>query len=342
MSILDITEDAITEKYIAKIHFDRLKAYLTRVVSTSQTGFPYVVSIRCTGKYSVTMLNAGAGAKPHSVLGKTIKPGTITAEEAAYAPLVLLYGLVALRKDGNTGDITGIYQPGLGIDHFSRENHETLTSFISRVTGISEEKVRELEGKEEQEISRLMSEDTEQNDYNVKKYANRYMSGDYDLHDLIGKIGRIGPIPSDSQEEFRALNTLNQIMMGIGEELPWDHLVHNPYYPVQHGPQYNYIAHMYAREPEDILVGCVARAAFPVLMITTMDNKIQWKEVIDLDGLKEYYELFGIEMKESWGQDLSEYIARRQDKSFNAYMEGKHKESFYDYLQSRAAGSEQS
>lgn len=321
MGILEISEEKITKEYIAKKHFEGWKKFFKEKSKSSQISFPYVVGFRYTGEHSVRMLNAGAGAKPHTVLEKTIKAGTITSKEKNEKLLALLYGLVAKRDAA--GEIEGIYyaDPTQGV--FKRGKNVQLRDFIQAVTRISSGEMKRLDSMTPEKIFEEMDKPGSLN------YASEYLSGDYDLHDLISKISQTAPIPSDSNDEARALNTLNQIMMGLERQTQWT-FVHNPYYPVQHGPQYNYIAHMYAEEPTKKLAESVAKAAFPVLMLNVRDGREDWKEITDLEGLKAYYESLGITVKNSWTDPL--YIAKRQDKSFEQFMSEQHTESFGDYL----------
>ncbi len=320
-----ISEEKIKKEYIAKRHYDNLERYLLHTFQSSQSSFPYIVSFRHTGEYSVMMLNAGAAAKPHTILEKTIKEGAMTAEEAAYKPLTLLYGLTAHREEPGTA-IMGLYavtSDGKSYGCVDRKAEERLPAFIARMTGFSEEKVRALEGMEKTEILKMMKE--EGSGYCAKQYAGKYVAGDYDLHDLLELIGKIHPVPSDSAEEFRAMNGLNAIFMtGRMDSFPMTAgLIRNPYYPVQHGPQYNYIAHMYDKEPEKELVKKVAAADFPVAVLNTRSGEIIWTEIDNIGDLQKYYEANYAVMKSSWAGGFPDYIAERAGKSFEEYMKAK-------------------
>lgn len=260
-----IDEKMIQKEYIAPRHYENLKTYLEHTFESSQSSFPYIVSFRHTEEYSVLMLEAGAAAKPHTILKKTIKERTMTEEEAQYRPLTLLYGLTADRENEGA-DIQGMYvvsKDGRSYDIIKRRSKESLPVFISRITGLSEEKVRRLETKDKETILTMMRDKS--SEYCAERYAQRYVAGDYDLHDLLGIYPQIHPIPSDSDEEFRAMNDLNAIFMtGERYDISGGNLfVQKPYYPVQHGPQYNYIAHMFNKEPEKKLLQKVASVDFP-------------------------------------------------------------------------------
>lgn len=320
-----INEEKIKREYIAERHYANLKNYLLHTFDSPQSSFPYIVSFRHTGEYSVMMLEAGAAAKPHTILEKTIKEDTMTAEEAAYPPLTLLYGLTAHREAPGT-EIRGLYavtSDGKSYGRVDREAGETLPSFIARMTGFTEEQVRALEGVEKAEILKKMKE--EGGGYCAKRYAGRYVAGDYDLHDLLAFMTQIHPIPSDSAEEFRAMNELNSIFMtGRMDSFPKkDSLIRNPYYPVQHGPQYNYVAHMYNKEPEEPVKEKVAFADFPVAVLNVRSGEIVWTEIDNIGDLQRYYEANYAVMKSSWKDDFPGYISARAGISFEEYMKTK-------------------
>lgn len=316
-----IDEEVIQKEYIAKRHYENLKSYLERTFVSSQSSFPYIVSFRHTGEYSVMMLDAGAAAKPHTILKKTIKEGAMTKEEAQYRPLTLLYGLTAYRENSDT-DIMGMYTvtgDGRSYEIIERYGGEALSAFISRITGLSEEKVKSLEAMDKEAILAMMKD--KNSEYCVERYAKRYVAGDYDLHDLLGLYPQIHPVPSDSDEEFRAMNDLNAIFM-IGKRYDFSNgnlFVQKPYYPVQHGPQYNYIAHMFNKEPKEKLLQKVAAADFPVALLNARSGEIVWTEIDCIEELQRYYEANYVAMKNSWGSDFPAYITARAGESFEEY-----------------------
>lgn len=320
-----INEEKIKKEYIAKRHYENLKKYLEHTFESSQSCFPYIVSFRHTGEYSVMMLDAGAAAKPHTILKKTIKEGAMTEEEAQYRPLTLLYGLTAYRES-NDADIMGMYAvtgDGRSYEIIGRYGGESLSAFISRITGLSEEKIKLLETKDRETILTMMKDRS--SEYCAERYAKRYVAGDYDLHDLLGIYPRIHPIPSDSDEEFRAMNDLNAIFM-TGKRYDFSRgnlFVQKPYYPVQHGPQYNYIAHMFSKEPKEMLLQKVASADFPVAVLNARAGEIIWMEIDCMEDLQKYYEANYAVMKNSWGSDFPAYITARAGKSFEEYMKAK-------------------
>ncbi len=321
----NITADKIKKEYIAPVHYTNLMKYLIHSINSSQVSFPYIVSFRKTGSYSVRMLEAGAAAKPHSILDKTIKEGSITDEEKNCRPLVLLYGLVASREeiDGkHIGPINGLYKVSDSKDTINifRREGRTLPEFVSAVTGISLEDLAALDTKEKEEI--LTEMDKDDSKFSAKHYAQKYIAGDYDIHDLLDKVTQVHPVSSDSPDEFRALNDLNAIMTK-GEHYSGNgtQFIMNAYYPIQHGSQYNYVAHMLDKERSKEIVMAVANASFPILMLNIVQNKIEWLEIKTLEDLKNYYDHHYAHIKNTWDPDFAEYVAKRQSKSIAEFIE---------------------
>ncbi|MBD5444998.1 MAG: hypothetical protein HDR29_05540 [Lachnospiraceae bacterium] len=319
----NITADDIKKEYIAPVHYTNLMEYLIHSINSSQASFPYIVSFRKTGRYSVLMLEAGAAAKPHSILEKTIKEGSITDEEKNCKPLLLLYGLVASREeiDGKRiGPINGLYKASDSKDIYTRDGRP-LPEFVSAVTGIGLEDLAALNTMDKETILTEMAKDKSESKFSAKHYAQKYIAGDYDIHDLLDKVTQVHPVPSDSLEEFRALNDLNAIMtkgkLYSGNETQF---IMDTYYPIQHGSQYNYIAHMLDKERSKEIVMTVAQASFPILMLNIVQDKIEWLEIKTLEDLKNYYDRHYAHIKSTWDPDFAEYVAKRQSKSIAEFI----------------------
>lgn len=349
MAIRKVDAAYIQEEYIAKKHYEKLNSYLQgmlktmpangtdnseqRVVRDPNKSFPYIVSFRKTGKYSVLMLNCGAAAKPHDILDKTIKETSINSEEKRCIQLLLLYGLVARRRAvsnakseegqslagaGNPNELKEIDALYLAPDKETRaigtceRGNDSLIKFIARATNISEERLIEVgETMKEDEILRNMADP--ESDLYAGNYAGQYIAGDYDIHDLISKITQPHPVSEGSAEEIEALNHLNQVMMqGEWGERNGDMFIKEPRNPIQHGSQYNYIAHMCNEEPHAKIVESVAMASLPVLMLNFKDINIEWVEIKTLNALRKYYDDNFVNMKNTWKEDFPAYIVARQ------------------------------
>ncbi|MDE6661892.1 MAG: hypothetical protein K2K46_00985 [Lachnospiraceae bacterium] len=321
----NITSDDIKKEYIAPVHYTNLMKYLIHSINSSQASFPYIVSFRKTGSYSVLMLEAGAAAKPHSILDKTIKEGSITDEEKNCKALLLLYGLVAYREeiDGKrVGPIIGLYKSdSKDTNNIFRREGRTLPEFVSAVTGIGLDDLAALDTMDKKVILTEMAKDKSESKFSAKHYAQKYIAGDYDIHDLLDKVTQVHPVPSDSLEEFRALNDLNAIMtkrkLYSGNETQF---IMDTYYPIQHGSQYNYIAHMLDKERSKEIVMAVAQASFPILMLNIVQDKIEWLEIKTLEDLKNYYDRHYAHIKSTWNPDFAEYVAKRQSKSIAEFI----------------------
>ncbi|MCH5257680.1 MAG: hypothetical protein J1D87_10320 [Lachnospiraceae bacterium] len=334
-------EDFIKE-YITPSHLENLNKYFADMKNNSQLSFPYIVSFRKAGKYSIFMLEAGAAAKPHSVLQKTIKDSTVTHGDDINQPLLkLLYGLAATREGEK---ITGlVLASDLEIKKSLPRGNKNLIEFIEDATGITKENLTKLQGMLKDEAGNTLSKEEkaknkEYNEelifrlmaekggiYDARKYAYKYYTGDYDIHDLLSKISQIAPIPSESDEEALAINDLNSIFRtGKRYEGTVRTVIKDRYNPVQHGPQYNYIAHMYNEEKGDKLEESVAKASLPVLMLNVKGGNAEWLEIKTLQELENYYTNNFAHMKYSWKDGFEKYIEDRQGKSFKQHMADTH------------------
>lgn len=348
MAIKKVDAAYIQKEYIAPIHYEKLNSYLQsmlktipsdatdksvqRVVRDPNKSFPYIVSFRKTGKYSVLMLNSGAAAKPHDILDKTIKETSINSVEKGCRQLLLLYGLVARRRAvsdarseggqslsgaGNPNElkeIDALYlapDKATGVIGTCERGNDSLIKFIARATNISEERLLTVGEMSEDNILRSMVDPN--SDLYAGNYAGQYIAGDYDIHDLISKITQPHPVPEGSAEEIEALNHLNQVMMqGEWGRPKGDVFIKEPRNPIQHGSQYNYVAHMCNEEPRAKIVESVAMAALPVLMLNFRDINIEWVEIETLDDLRKYYDDNFVNMKNTWKEDFPAYIVARQ------------------------------
>ena len=160
-------------------------------------------------------------------------------------------------------------------------------------------------------------------DFYAGKYAAKYIAGDYDIHDLVSKITQPHPVVSESEEEFMALNDLNSLMM-TGEHYKGSErkFILDPFYPIQHGSQYNYVAHMWNVEPNEKIVSKVALPNLPILMLRGRGTKIEWLEIDDVDSLNQYYAANSIKVKEAWRDDASDDVKAAQCVSAKEYKDG--------------------
>jgi len=200
------------DKYILKADREKLKELAN--------GHNYIYSFREAGEYTIRCLSRGAGAKPHSILAKTIKTVGVTDKneeqkvKAANAVINrffqdfgedkelaqgLLMGLVGFW---DKGEITGIYVTKLGeekIKEYAHKKNEKVNIF-------SRNKDNLILGKEHARYLNLASKELKagliecyknisileempesiKNLNNMQMYLfNRlFFSGDYDMHDF--------------------------------------------------------------------------------------------------------------------------------------------------------------
>lgn len=317
------TEERIQKSFLTPEHFEAVSNLILRERNSSQSGLNIIVSFREAGEHTIKMIQAGAGAKPHSILAKSIKEGTLTEEEKSIEEMKVLYGLVPTRReetriDTETGkeikeakEVTGLYLTSVGKERFN---------------GASDVYKLEVENghpvlKNSGDIRQFISAATADSDF-----AKYFITGDYDLHDLISLTGQRHPVVSKSEEETEFIIRLNDAMRG---KTDWDDVkgsltaikkwAPEEYDLIQHGPQYNYIAYTYNNEKNEKIVDKVARIDTPVAICSPSG----WEIKNTPEELVEYYKDHYIKVKDLWqlSEEGEKYIRERSGKSFNEFME---------------------
>lgn len=235
----------------------------------------FAVSFRDAGKYSLDKLAAGAGAKGHKILEKTIKPSSVGEEfekycedqkKAAesqsknpetnpetlfkdYIKITYIEGIEGLVAHWENGEVVGLYLTTKGKRYF-----EGIDSFRDRIEYYNDVPVLCIKGLSSKEMlfpKKSGEVPTSDDNSNWETY---FFTGDYDMHDLYNRIGQGSTIPSDSEDERMHIRYLRDAMSG-GEK------IESEYMKIQHGPQVSYIAHNLDLEPGEKIVYAVANIA---------------------------------------------------------------------------------
>lgn len=317
------TEERIKKSFVAPEHFEAISNLILSERNSGQSGLNIIVSFREAGEHTIEMIRAGAGAKPHSILAKSIKAGTLTEEEKNIKEMEAIYGLVPTRRietrtDPKTGkeikeakEVTGLYLTSVGKKRFK------VASNAYRLEEEDGHPVLKNSGDIRQFISAATA------DSNFAKY---FITGDYDLHDLISLTGQRHPVVSDGEEEAEFMIRLNDAMRG---KTVWNEVkgsleaIHgwepDEYDLIQHGPQYNYIAYTYNNEKNEEIKEKVARIDTPVAICSPSG----WEIKNTPEELVKYYKDHYIKVKDLWqlSEEGERYIRERSGKSFNEFME---------------------
>lgn len=226
------------------------------------------ISLRSAGKDTLKCLERGAGAKPHSILDKTIKrKAGSKAVDAFFKDFEhkgtaenLIMGLVGHWENGN---VDGIYLTTLGKGAFpvgdvltqnnmsylrlnDKEKKDNLIKFFKSLYDTPERAdmvCRELDEHPDKQTDKPA-------DVQFYLFTRLFFSGDYDAHDLMqhreiaatrideGVLEGLQAALSDGRKA--QLKDLFQ----LHDEKYFEEEKKEDYYRVQHGPQYNYIAQM--------------------------------------------------------------------------------------------------
>lgn len=316
--------ETVKKRFISKTDFQILREFMIEKNITC-------ITFREAGEDTIKKLEAGSGAKPHSILDKTIRKndfesGEGSAKYSGIPGIDILFGLVAKRNrasvDQIRGEIIGIYLTRYGAEVFEKDPalHDKIV-------------------KESDEISYLSVKDVipyiiELLNNSSINYYPCFFTGDYDIHDLMqaNKIvvtkldmGILSAFQMKSRKQWKNIFLpSNENFQGIMKE---KYL--SDYQRIQHGPQYNYIAQMEnenmitnfrAAELDkvtleelkkmikkfNVLVKQVAEPSFDIVEVTISDNREKMLDCTIIDNisdLKAMYKKYGMVIKNVWGED---------------------------------------
>lgn len=289
------TRERVEKEFISSGHIDAVE----RAICATNT----IVSFRAAGEATLERIRAGAAPKPHVILDKSLKAqefgepveqnGTVGQMRNALA------GLVPYRE-GNA--IKGLHLSSLGVTYFESES---LGFEIGQIKESGRKYlVCDPTCAKDPFVKWLLEKLSEAPDF---RYTQWFVTGDYDLHDMALKISQGAPVPSDSYDEARILKALSEGIMRREYSGPAGRYLPDEFSPIQHGPQYNYIAHMKSMEADRSIVPKVADLD---LRIALFDGR-EWtileanERSQQAQKLQEYYESHGLKLKWIW-QDTAE------------------------------------
>ncbi|WP_387465141.1 Insecticial toxin [Photorhabdus sp. RM323S] len=271
------------------------KDHMKPIEEASRVG-KFAVSFRAAGEPTLNALSKGAAAKGHDILEKTIKPGSIKK---------------AYPEDGASDVIRKVQEAGIEgyVGHWDKETGHLLGIYMSNGHGLSNEQVN---GK----IYPINLDDLETSLSPLKEkdnWAALPFTGDYDMHDMISFTTQPHSVPSDSPEEKKIINRINEFIAKSDKKRPFEDIEHNV---IRHGPQVNYPAFAMDKEKEEIkkrggIVKAVAEPGeFPVAIV----SKGKWIIVNNIDQLNWFYNSIGAKMKVSWkpGAENPRFVSNPQ------------------------------
>ncbi len=327
------TEKEIKKKFVTEKHFEALSKAVINVPGKANFDKQnIIVSFREAGEDAVRMLNAGAGAKPHAILDKSIKLDRLKEdfpekEICRIGNLECIYGLVPFPVDKRENlNIGGLYLTCKGVQYFETNSNK---AYQIRENPENKRKYLSVENDLQSFIDSIAVDAATKKRRPETEYAKWFITGDYDIHDLVCLTGQRHPVPSDSWEEAEFMTILNDAMTGnhkwadkneerkrCGDGIK--KFEPDEYDPIQHGPQYNYITFTYVNEQKKKIVEKVARISVPVAVL----DKNGWSIIREASELVKYYEANSIKVKDLWKltPEGENYLKARVNKSFEEYM----------------------
>lgn len=288
----------IKTKYVTESDYEK--------IATAAKDGKFAISFRVAGEATIKQLNAGAGAKGHKILEKSIKQGSLSKiddvnlrtvvnskldkdkiEQAIEVYLSRKYfsgmkGLVAHWKqnDDKTVSIIGLYLTALGKTYF--ESKEQKIEYINGCPIVMFSKNQESVFKDMQAR---------------QDWHSFFYTGDYDMHDMLDyATQKPNTVLADSKRENGIIATLNK-KIGIVDE---------NYKRVQHGPQYNYIQHNFIKERGASTIEAVAMMSLPVAMC----DQGEWSILKKKEDLLKWYADKNVNIKAIWKDGLDGELAR--------------------------------
>lgn len=235
------------------------------------------MSVREAGTFTIKALEIGAAAKGHNILEKTIKPGSLKSVYGAQADSVLKQaqdaGVVGMVGAWNSDGIYGIHV------------HNNL---------VNEDHIVPIDLQ------------NPQNNTDFKKFVKDGLitpyTGDYDMHDIIQYNTHLGTVPkADSAEEIRVKDLINQGVAKVDIKRPVENTSMNV---VRHGPQVNFVDHMWEQEKDKVLAdgGYLAVVAKPGAFPIAMVHQGEWGIFESSEELFDFYKLTRTPVPEHWSQ----------------------------------------
>lgn len=255
------------------------------------------VSFRINKPEALAMLARGAGTKPHTILEKSLSRkglkekgyDLISRELEPFLGLVPCW-TVQETEDKRACPTRGLYVTETGKEFFDRDRKfETMDSDKGKGTIV---RVKDWEGLAA--LKDKLDDGTLEGDW-----AKFFITGDYDMHDLVSYIAQRGPIPSDSNDEKRAIDCLNAAIGTTDLETR----------RIQHVPQYSFIAHMKAEQPGRPVLAKVADVDLPIAFCA----RGVWLILNNRKEFEKFYESQNIKLKWSW-------IESKESKQSKQYM----------------------
>ncbi|AWK41553.1 Insecticial toxin [Photorhabdus laumondii subsp. laumondii] len=268
----------VKEKFIWEGHWE---GHMEAIEKASILG-NFAVSFRAAGKPTLEALGKGAAAKGHDILEKTIKPGSI---EKAYPENEASDVIKKVREAGIEGY----------VGHWNKETGRLEGIYMSSGHGLPNGQVNgKIYPIDLNNLEASLAPLKEK-----KNWAALPFTGDYDMHDMISFTTQPHSVPSNSSEEKKIIDRINEYIAKSDSNRPFEDIEHNV---IRHGPQVSYPAFAMDKEKKEIkerggIVKAVAEPGeFPVAIV----SKGKWTIANNINELEQFYNSIGAKMKASW------------------------------------------
>ncbi|SUY26601.1 hypothetical protein [Burkholderia oklahomensis] len=271
-----------------------------RAISAAARSGAFAVSFRASGELTLKRLAAGAPAKGHDILEKTIKPASMQEVYGTDAPRRLAQ-IERADIDGYVGHWANDKLLGLYMDPAVNER-DTPALFHALRSTPSGQRYYPVNHDDLEGSLALLKNTRGPLGETGNFWKCLPYTGDYDMHDMLNMAGHRAPVPSGSRDEHRIMQALN---VAIGAIDPVRTASSGSHRLIQHGPQHNYVAHMRVNEQGAVICEAVAKASFPLAMC----DRGTWSVIETPEALDAFYRQRGVVLKEKWRPELNAFSA---------------------------------
>lgn len=259
--------EIIQKEYISELHIKNIE----RAIEEKNL----IIGFRNTGEEVIKRINSypQIAKKPHTILDKSLKKEDFEGLDDSLKNKYV--ALIPYRK-GNfiKGKPIGLYLSQYGKEELKKklnDNRIILKNNENKATFVTVSDYNIIDEKEAfKKLLSILDEIIELPKDKPNYYLKFFMTGDYDIHDIIANRAIVPSSNLEDEnesEEKRILNILStccnnqKYMVNFNKNSnTWMKLFKpKEYCPIQHGSQYNYIAYMMNYEKENKVMLKVAR-----------------------------------------------------------------------------------
>jgi hypothetical protein len=256
-----------------------------RAIVVASKAMGVAVSFRDAGKATLKRLRNGAAPKMHGLDENSIKLASLERAYGDQAPQRLKQ-MEEHDIDGFVGHWENNRLIGIHVSDAAMKDE----AFKAKLVDVPKDRKDVPPGRKYYPV--------DHNDLG-KSLAGRppdsyFMTGDYDIHDLIHMQGNRAPVSAGSYEERRVRQAIIVAIAAVDARRPEGR---SDLWVIQHGSQYSYLAHMLFNESDTTPKESVMKPSLPVAMFVRGAARM----ITNQYELEQCYADLGVHHKAGWG-----------------------------------------